>query len=917
MNGTVIIIDGNSLMNRAYYAIRNPMMTDTGLYTHGVFAFLNMLNKLVKDYQPDFLAVAFDRKAPTFRHQQYKDYKAGRKKMPPELLMQFPLLKEVLAAKNILMLEIDGYEADDILGTVSLAADKQDLRTYLVTGDRDAFQLASENTTIIYTRRGVSVFDSYDEKGVFDEYGFSPAQFIDYKALMGDSSDNLPGIPGIGDKTARKLIQEYGSLEQVISSVDSMKKGKMRDNIEEFAMQAMMSKRLATIFRQVPVAYTFEEMRVTEPDYPKLEEIYRKLEFRSFLKKMAEDGHLSQKEDSAEELEKLPVQPEESKVEIDRLTTVNEDAAIIHVTDEPGLEKAFDDLHGQESIWMRVFHNNSHTSVPAISSVCLAAGDRLYLLHWEKWCVPACRNFFRRDGVRICGHDLKADMYALISNQAVSPAGNPYVFNICFDTALAQYLIEPSMRSYELSELAPLYLDESFPNDKEIHQDLASIDLFGDFYEKEAEYGRRILSTASRLAPILAEKLSEEQMLYVFRDIELPLSEVLADMESSGIKTDGEVLKVIGDSLTGRIEELTRLIHAMAGEEFNINSPKQLGQILFEKLELKNGKKTKTGYSTSAEVLEKLKDQHPIIPLILEYRMLTKLTGTYVEGMLPLIDATGRIHAHFQQTVAATGRLSCTEPNLQNIPVRTELGRQFRKAFVSGGKDRILAGADYSQVELRIMAHLSDDEAMISSFEQEKDIHTITASRVFGVPEDEVTPIQRSRAKAVNFGVIYGISSFGLSRDIDITVKEAQQYIDAYFEKHPGVRRYMDECVAFCRAHGYVKTIAGRRRNIREIHAKNYVSKQLGERLAMNSPVQGSAADIIKLAMIHTYHALNEQCPDCKLVLQVHDELIIDAPKSEEKKVKKLLEECMSHAVSLKVPLKSSVNTGSNWYELK
>lgn len=913
MSETVIVIDGNSLLNRAYYAIRTPMMTSSGLYTHGVYAFINMLNKLVKDYEPDYLAVAFDRKAPTFRHQQYKDYKAGRKKMPPELLMEFPLLKEVLTAMRIPVLEIDGYEADDILGTVSSAADKQGMHTYIVTGDRDTFQLASENTTVIYTKRGVSVFDSFDEQSIWEEYGFSPAQFIDYKALMGDNSDNLPGIPGIGDKTARKLIREYGSLENVIASVDSMKKSKMRDNIEEFAMQSMMSKRLATIFCQVPLEYSFDEMRLTEPDYEKLAEVYRKLEFRSFLKKLAESGNLPSKSaDSVVSSEQI-LQGEA----FDSLMDVREDVEIVHISKEEELKDAFVYIREQESFWLKVFHDNSHITVPTISSVCLSCGGRLYAVHWNDWCAPLFRQFFSKDNVRICGHDLKPDLFALFSNHAAVTDGKPFVFNTYFDTALAQYLIEPSMRSYELSELMLLHFEESFPDNKTIKEDLASIDMFDSIYDKEADYGRKILSAASRLAPVLASKLAEQDMVHVFSDIEIPLVEVLADMETSGITTDGNVLRVIEESLSVRIEELTERIHAFAGEDFNINSPKQLGPVLFEKLGLKNGKKTKTGYSTSAEVLEKIKDQHPIVPLILEYRMLTKLTGTYVEGMLPLIDATGRIHAHFQQTVAATGRLSCTEPNLQNIPVRTDLGRQFRKAFVSGSEERILVGADYSQVELRIMAHLSGDEAMIESFEQDKDIHTITASRVFDVPEEDVTPLQRSRAKAVNFGVIYGISSFGLSRDIDIPVKEAQQYIDAYFEKHPGVRRYMEECVEFCRAHGYVRTIAGRRRNIPEIHARNYITRQLGERLAMNSPVQGSAADIIKLAMIRTYRALNEQFPETKLILQVHDELILDAPKKDEEKVRVLLDECMSNAVSLKIPLMSDVNSGKNWYELK
>ena len=918
MKGTVIVIDGNSLLNRAYYAIRTPMLTGSGLYTQGVFAFINMLNKLISDYDPEYLAVAFDRKAPTFRHQQYKEYKAGRKKTPPELLMQFPLLKEVLEAMKIPVLEIDGYEADDILGTVARKADEEGFHTYIVTGDRDSFQLASENTTVIYTKRGVSVFDSFDEQAIYEEYGFSPAQFIDYKALMGDSSDNLPGIPGVGDKTARKLIKEYGSLESVISSVDSMKQGKLRENIEESAMQAMMSKRLATIFCQVPIEFTFEEMRLKEPDYSKLAEVYRKLEFRSLLKKLVEGGKLNPGEGRTVESEE-GLSLEESG--FDDLTRLDENLEILHVGEAAELKEAFQFIGEQGLFWLKVFHDDSHISVPQISTVCMACPDRMYVVHWESWCPELFREFFssaeKEEDLRICGHDLKPDFYALIANGAAAAEGKGQIFHLYFDSALAQYLIEPSMRSYDLSELMPLYFEEEFPDTGEIRNDLAALDLFGGIYEKEADYGQKILSAASRLAPVLAGKLAEEQVAHVFRDIELPLVEILADMEAAGVKTDGEVLRTIGDSLSGRIEELTSQIHALAGEDFNINSPKQLGQILFEKLQLKNSKKTKTGYSTSAEVLEKIKEQHPIVPLVLEYRMLTKLTGTYVEGMLPLIDGSGRIHAHFQQTVAATGRLSCTEPNLQNIPIRTELGRQFRKAFTAGGQERILVGADYSQVELRIMAHLSGDEAMISSFEQNKDIHTITASRVFGIPEEEVSPLQRSSAKAVNFGVIYGISSFGLSRDIDIPVREAQKYIDAYFDKHPGVRRYMDESVEYCRAHGYVKTISGRRRNIKEINARNHITKQLGERLAMNSPVQGSAADIIKLAMIRTWRALNEQFPEAKLVLQIHDELIIDAPETDEEKIKALLEECMSGAVSLKVPLVSDVNSGRNWYELK
>lgn len=926
MSEVAIVIDGNSLLNRAYYAIRTPMITSKGVYTQGVFAFINMLRKIMSDYRPDYIAVAFDRKAPTFRHEKYKEYKAGRKPMPPELQMEFPILKQILEAANITILEIDGYEADDILGTVSKKADELGVHSYLVSGDRDIFQLASDTTSVIYTKRGVSEFDLYDRNAIIEEYGFPPDQFIDYKALMGDKSDNIPGIPGIGDKTARKLITEYGTVENVIESAVEMKKSKMRDNIEENAMQAMMSKRLVTIFRSVPLDYDFDDLRVKEPDYEKISEIYRDLEFNAFLKRLVKEGRVT-RTPSAD----VPGGHENSVLSsahdhYDKLPgIISTDTNVIHIENASDLSGLLDSFKEDNALFIHVFHDDSHVRKPGISSVCLGFDGKFYLVHWDEEYAPIFRSFFHKKNPLVCGHDLKPDFYALMASGAAATEGKNCIFSTYFDTAVAEYLLHPEKRSYDLSELMPEYFQEDFPDEKERSKRLSVIDMLGGMYDTQAEIGLGIISASSRIAAVQAEGLVSEELIHVFDDIEMPLVEVLASMEVEGISADADVLSNIGKSLSAEADQLSEKIFEIAGEEFNINSPKQLGLILFEKLGLKNGKKTKTGYSTSAEVLEKIVDQNPIVPMILEYRTVTKLNGTYVEGMLPLIDDAGKIHAHFQQTVAATGRLSCTEPNLQNIPVRTELGRQFRKAFVAGGTaasessvpTRVLVGADYSQVELRIMAHLSGDESMLEAFREEKDIHTITASRVFGVPEDEVTPIMRSRAKAVNFGVIYGISSYGLSRDIGISVSEAQNYIDSYFLKHPDVRRYMDECVAFCRAHGYVTTISGRRRWIKEINAKNYMTKQLGERLAMNSPVQGSAADIIKLAMIRTYRALNEKAPDSKLVLQIHDELIIDAAPGDEKNVRELLEECMSGAVSLKIPLAAEVNSGRSWFDLK
>lgn len=946
MEKTLVIIDGNSLMNRAYYAIQRPMMTKDGMYTQGIFGFLNMLSKIIKDYEPTHIAVAFDRKAPTFRHLEYDEYKAGRKKMPPELAMEFPVLKDILAAMNIHMLEIDGFEADDILGTVSKAAEEDGIKPYIITGDKDAFQLASDKTTVIFTKRGTSEFDAYDEKAVYEKYGFSPQQFIDFKGLMGDQSDNIPGIPGVGEKTATKLILEYGSVENLIASVDGMKKSKLKEKIEENAQLAVMSKRLATICRDIPIEIDFDAMKYEEPDYDKLIEIYKKLEFNLFIKRLTSERKLAGHDASESGEAVSPAASDgaagaetsgspylnESKYdgEIpygDIAPVVASKAAVIQVSGADELAKALDAMSSADHIWLRVFHDNAHIKKPEISSVCMLAldngdnaenGGKLYVIHWDDCAPGALAEFFAKYRGRICGHDLKDSYYALFANGAAKlPDPRGYVFETYCDTAITAYLIDPQKKSYELSALMLEAYHKDFPTDKQISEEAGTIDMFGNAWDTQAQLALKIFEASSSLVGEQAAQLARYDLVRVLTEAELPLVEVLASMESCGVRADREVLNTIGDSLKGRIEKLTADIYTLAGEEFNINSPKQLGVILFEKLGLPNGKKTKTGYSTSADILEKIADDHPVVPLILEYRMLTKLNGTYVEGMLPLIDSGEKIHAHFQQTVTATGRLSCTEPNLQNIPVRQDIGRQFRRVFTKSHEDGVLVGADYSQVELRVMAHLSGDKALIDSFEQQSDIHTITASRVFGVPVEDVTPLQRSRAKAVNFGVIYGISAFGLSEDLKISRKEAQAYIDDYFRAHPGVKAYMDSMVEFCKEHNYVTTLLGRRRYISEIHASNFMTRQLGERLAMNTPVQGTAADIMKLAMIRAYRALNEQVCESRLILQIHDELMIDCVAGEEEKVKELLEVSMTDAVQLKVVLAADVNSGNSWYDLK
>lgn len=958
MENTLVIIDGNSLLNRAYYAIQRPMITGDGLYTQGIFGFLNMLNKITTDYSLSYITVAFDRKAPTFRHLQYKEYKAGRKKMPPELAMQFPVLKEVLAAMKIHMLEIDGFEADDIIGTVAVRAEEAGLSPLIITGDRDALQLATDVTKIIFTKRGISEFEVYDRKAMLERYGLTPDQFIDLKGLMGDASDNIPGIPGVGEKTATKLLLEYGSVENLIASVDTMKKSKLKEKIEENADLAVMSKRLATINTNVPIEVDFEAMRCQEPDRDKLIEMYKRLEFNSFLRKMikSEDakeaaGASANDNTSNDASADMPgsikngapadadgATPQTAQIqdtqemheippEFSYLFSVSSEAKIIRTESKEDFERMSESLSAKEAVWLYVFHDNAHIRRPQVSSVCLASDDTMYFIPTDKSAADgsgesaAARGldgFFRSFGGQICGHNLKSCYYALISMGAASLAqGNDTIFRTGFDTEVAEYILEPQKRSYEMSQLALEYFHEKFPSDEEIAEETSAIDLFGRELEKQESLGLKILSLSSRLSLVQSQRLGAEKLVSVCTQIEFPLIEVLADMEHTGIRVDAEALEEIGIFLREKIQQITDVIYTAAGSEFNINSPKQLGAVLFDDLGLPPGKKTKSGYSTNAEELERLAKDYPIAANILEFRMLTKLNGTYVDGMLPLISSEGRIHAHFQQTVTMTGRLSCTEPNLQNIPVRQELGRILRKAFTASDSNHILVGADYSQIELRIMAHLSQDPALIKAFKDNQDIHSTTAARVFDIPQDEVTPLMRSRAKAVNFGVIYGISAFGLASDLKISRAEAQKYIDDYFKKHPKVKEYMERMMAECRKNGFATTMYGRRRKISEIHASNRITRQLGERLAMNTPVQGTAADIMKLAMSKTYRRLNVEVPEAKIILQVHDELTLDVPSDLAQKAGKILEESMCGAAELDIPLIAEVNTGNDWYSIK
>jgi len=898
MDKRIIIIDGNSLLNRAYYAMQKPMMTKQGLYTQGVYGFLNMLAKIQKDYEHGYIAVTFDMKSPTFRHLEYAEYKAGRKKMPPELAMQLPLLKEILSAMRITMLELDGFEADDLIGTITKKAEGEGLFPLIITGDKDELQLASDKTKVIITKKGISEFEIYDKNAIIDKYGFTPAQFIDYKGLMGDQSDNIPGLPGVGEKTAQKLLLEFGSIENLVENTDQISNVKMREKVEENAQLALMSKRLATINVNVPIEIDFEEYQVQQPDYDQLIQVYVKLEFNSLLKKI-------NRSDKAE-----PKTVSTNKIELE----FKEKFMIKTAQELRSLEES---INADKNIVLKVFSDRNHRDIPVIYGIGIMSTLGYFYIQGENTeLLDEVFRILERTSPEIIGHHLVDDYYALIANGADMLNSKETIFSTAFDTAIAQYVLEPTKSNYELKTMLFEYFNEEIENEHTFLTENGQMDLFADLSEKYLEFTEKWCGSVFALQKILKEKLAAEELETVFYEIELPLIEVLASMEAYGFSVDKNELTLTSQDLTMQIEDLSQKIYELAGEQFNINSPQQLAQILFEKLELPAGKKLKTGYSTNADVLEKLKDRHPIIDLILHYRMIAKLKGTYIEGLLPLIHKDGKIHAHFQQTVTATGRISCTEPNLQNIPIRQEEGRKVRKAFVPT-EGRQLIGADYSQIELRILAHMSGDPQLIEAFNHGEDIHALTASKVLGIPEDQVTTAQRSNAKAINFGVIYGMSGFGLSTELNISRKEAERYIDEYFKKYLDVKKFMDEQVASGKRDGYVKTIMDRKRVIPEITASNYMVRQLGERLAMNSPIQGSAADIIKIAMIKVYRMLRTEKLKSKLILQVHDELIIDAEQNEAGRVKALLTECMENAMALKVKLSVGLSLGNNWYELK
>lgn len=870
MKDRIVIVDGNSLINRAYYAMQRPMITTDGMYTQGLYGFMNMIRKIRDEYEPAYMAVCWDMKSPTFRHKDYAAYKAGRKKMPPELAMQIPVMKELLTALRIPNLEKEGYEADDLIGTLARESEERGLFPLVITGDKDALQLVSDKTKVLITVKGLSSFDLYDPARLQDRYGLSPAQFIDLKGLMGDKSDNIPGIPGVGEKTGIRLLQTFGSMDVILTNTEAIQPPSLREKIKEGTLSARMSRKLAEIDTRVPLTLDFAAMKTSEPDRDTLIDLFVRLEFHSFLKRM----------DQEKTNERGGKRGTEVSPWIEKRIKINDEKDLAFLQDLPS----------GASVFLQVFSDDSHISRPAIYGIALSCEKEYFFVSGEQ--SEALVVLMNDKKWQYIGHGLKSSYYPLMTRGLVDPITE-------YDGEIAQYVLDPSASDYSLPVLLSAYLHESLPE---------TADPF--------VRGEAVLSAVRRVRSEQEARIRDQGAADLLKECEFPLIGVLASMEQEGFTVEKETLLALGEDLERDLSSAIQAIYREAGRTFNINSPKQLSQVLFDDLALPPGKKTKTGYSTDADTLEKLATSHPIVQNILHFRSLSKLKNTYVDSLIPLIGDDGKIHAHFLQTGTATGRISCAEPNLQNIPVRTEQGRQLRKAFVPRDAEHILIGADYSQIELRLLAALSGDRNMIEAFKAGQDIHRSTAARVFGLPYEQVKKEDRGRAKAVNFGVIYGISGYGLARQLHISPYKAQRYIDEYFAKHEAVRAFMDTCIEKAKATGYTETLFGRRRYIPEIQSHNRTIQAEGERYAMNSPIQGTAADIIKIAMIRVSRELRKRGLKARLILQVHDELILDCPRKEWDQVEELLTEQMEHAVQLDVDLLADPETGETWYEL-
>lgn len=863
----LLILDSNSILNRAFYGVRYLSAKD-GTPTNAIYGFLNILLKLIKEQEPDYICAAFDVKAPTFRHKQYEGYKAQRKPMPEGLAAQMPLAKDVLRAMGVTILEKEGYEADDIIGTVARLCEESEISCFIATGDKDDLQLASDKTKVILTvtKSGYNETIIYDDKAVKEKYHVTPTEFIDVKALMGDPSDNIPGVKGVGEKTAMSLIEKHHSIEYIYENIDDIGlKGAMLQKMKDGREMAFMSKELATINRNTPIEFNAEKCVFDGfENNGELYEILKRLELNSIIKKLDLSGGDNVKENEDIFKDFSYQVGDKNMISGDKVTVVL-------------------DFDGDN-----------------ISSAAVGVGNNAVVLNEQ----DDIKELLEDESIAKVMFDVKEAIVKL--------NGRIDIKNIADDTAIAAYLVDPAKNEYTIEKLASEYFGTVIEK-----PEVKQLSLLDDVETDRSEYLAKCAVALGVLNERIGDKIKENGQEKLYQEVELPLVTVLAHLEINGFLVDDNQLKEFADKLGEKIDALTNEIYMLAGEEFNINSPKQLGVILFEKLELKPVKKTKTGYATNADVLEKLRDKHPIVNFITEYRQLAKLKSTYCDGLTAVVNPnTHRIHSVFTQTVTVTGRLSSTEPNLQNIPTRTELGREIRKMFVAK-EGYVLVDADYSQIELRVLAHIANDETMINAFRNNEDIHAVTASQVLGIPLEDVTKEQRSSAKAVNFGIVYGIGEFSLAQDLHISVKEAKAYIESYLEKYHGVRNYMESIKEQAKKDGYVKTMLNRIRYIPELKSPNYNIRQFGERVALNTPIQGTAADIIKLAMVRVDNRLINEGLKSKLILQVHDELIVEAHKDEVDKVKQILSEEMQNAMELNVPLKVDMSTGHSWYDAK
>ena len=887
----LVLIDGNSILNRAFYGTMatKMLMTEDGTYTNAIYGFLNIMFKIIEDIKPEYMVVTFDLKAPTYRHKLYSEYKANRKGMPNELASQMPILKEILKAMNVKVIEKEGYEADDIIGTLAKWGQRKNLEVTILTGDRDSFQLIDEHikVRIPHTTQGKTETEDYNVEKVLEKYGLPPKSLIEIKGLAGDASDNIPGVPGVGEKTAITLIKDYKNIEGVYKHIDKLK-GKLKEKMQQNEEQAYLSRTLGTINTKAPIEKKLSDMKIVEWDKQKVVEIFTRLKLNRFIERFG--------------LEKQQVESQTLDIQCEEITEEN----ILT------LQKEIED---SKKIYYYIIEKQEEgygILNKAIEGITIYSEkeDKVYLVKD----MTKLKNIFENKDIVKIGYKQKKD-YILLKQIGIQTK------NLMFDIEIAGYLLNSNINKYTLEYLSEEYLKLDVTTYlKNTEPEQKQLTLFEQYENQENTISKKNYIYAYliyKLYSILTSKMEETDTLQLFNQIEMPLIEVLADMQYQGINVDKKKLLEFGDELKTRLNELTKEIYELAGEEFNINSPKQLGEVLFEKLKLPMAKKNKTGYSTGVEILEKLKTTHPIIEKLLEYRQIGRLNSTYVEGLVPYINnKTHKIHSSFHQTVTATGRISSTDPNLQNIPTRYELGKNLRKVF-KPGRGKIFIDADYSQIELRVLAHISNDEHMIEAFNHDEDIHKQVASKVFNVPIEKVTKKQRTRAKAVNFGIVYGITDFGLAEQIGIPRKEAKQYIEQYLEKYKGIKQFMENIVEKAKKENYVETLFHRRRYVPEINSNNYMVRQFGNRIAMNTPIQGTAADIMKLAMINIYNRLNEKNLESKIILQVHDELLIEAKPEEKQEVEEILKQEMENVISLKVPLKIDIEEGKSLYDAK